>query len=84
MQNAVVAVAAFQVQVELSLIGGRGGELHSPFDQLLNGGRTALGQNVHGFLFAKAGTCFQRVVDMEFELVCFFGDGCDTALCVVR
>ena len=58
MQYAVVAVAAFQVQVKLCFVCRVGRKEHTPFYQLLDGGGAALGQNVHRFLFAKAGACF--------------------------
>ena len=83
MQDAVVAVAAFEVQVELGLVDGRGGELHAPLYELPDGVGAALGEDVHRFLFAEAGASFERVVDMELELVCFFSDGGNAALSVV-
>ena len=83
MQYAVVAVATLQVQVELGLVRGVRGKEHAPFHQLLDGGRPALGENIHGFFFAEAGTRFQGIRDMEFELVRLFGDGGDAPLGVV-
>ena len=82
-QDAVVAVPAFEVQVELRLVGGVGGELHAPLDQLADGGRAALGEDVHGFLFAEARARLERVVDVKLELVRLFGDGRDAALRIV-
>ena len=84
MQDAVVAVSAFEVQVELVFLGGGRCELDAPLDELLDGGRTALGEDLHLFLFAESCTGFEGVRDMEFEFVCFFGNGSDSALCVVR
>ena len=82
-QDAVVAVAAFEVQVKLRLVGRIGGELHAPLDELADGVGAALGQDVHGFLLAEARARFERVVDMELELVRLFGNGSDSALCIV-
>ena len=82
-QDAVVAMAAFEVQVKLRLVGRIGGELHAPLDELADGVGAALGQDVHGFLLAEARARFECVVDMEFELVRLFGNGSDTALCIV-
>ena len=83
MQYAVVAVATFQVQVELGLVRGVRGIEHAPFHQLLDGGRPALGEDVHGFFFAESRARFQGIRDMEFELVRLFGDGGDAPLGVV-
>ena len=82
-QNAVVAVSAFEVKVELRLVFGRRCELDAPLDELLDGRRTALGEDVDGFLFAEASACFERVCYVEFKLVCLFGNGSDSALGVV-
>ena len=83
-QDAVVAVAALEVEVELRLVRGRGGELHAPFHELADGRGTALGQDVDGFLLAEARARFEGVRDMEFKFVCLLGDGRDAALRVVR
>ena len=84
MQNAVVAVASFQVQVKLRLVRGVRSKEYAPFYQLFDGVWTALGQDVHGFFLAKASACFQSVRDMEFELVRLLGNGGDATLGVVR
>ncbi len=83
-QNAVVAVSAFEVEVELRLVFGRRCELDAPLDELLDGGRSALRQYIYRFFFAEACACFERVRNVEFELVGLFGDGRDAALGIVR
>ena len=83
-QNAVVAVAALKVEVKLRVVGRGRRELDSPFDELLDCGGPALGEDVNGLLLAETSACFQRVGDVEYELVRLFGDGCNTALGVVR
>ena len=83
MQNAVVAVPTFEVEVKLRFILGRWCELDAPLDELLDGRRAALGQDVYGFFFAEAGASFERVCDMEFKFVCLFGYSSDSTLCVV-
>lgn len=82
-EDAVMAVAAFQMEVELFAVHRIGGELDSPFYKLLDGGGATLGQDVYRFLLAEAGACFQGIVNMELELVCLLGNGSDTALSVV-
>ena len=82
-QNAVVAVAPFQVQVELVVVGGGGCKLHAPFDQLLDGGGTALGKYVDRLFFAEASPCLQGICNVEFELVRFFGDCGNSSLGIV-
>ena len=84
MQNAVVTVSAFEVEVKLRLVFGRRCELDTPLDELLDGGWSALRQNINGFFFAEASACFERVCNVELELVGLFGDGRDATLSVVR
>ena len=83
-QNAVVAVSAFEVEVELRLVFGRRCELDAPLDELLYGGWPALGQDVDGFFFAEPGARFEGVGDMELKFVCLLGYCGDAALRIVR
>jgi hypothetical protein len=57
-QNAVVAVAALKVEVKLRVVGRGWRELDTPFDELLDGGGPALGEDVHGLLLAEASARF--------------------------
>ena len=77
MQNAIPRVGAFARKLKLSADAIEGG---APFDELLDGPRTIVDENVDGFAVGQSVAGDERVLFVQFHFVVVAERGCDAAL----